>query len=56
MNREFEKFVEQVEKLMMAEEKYYQSTEKELNEICDPFFLDDTDMEGYCKAKGIPFE
>lgn len=56
MNKEFEKFVEQTEKLMTAEERYYKSTEKELDEFCDSYFANDTDMEKYCKDKNIPTE
>ena len=54
LNREFEKFVEQTEKLMTAEERYYKSTEKELDEFCDDYFLNDTEVQIYCKEKNIP--
>ncbi len=54
INIEFEKFIEQVDKLMTAEERYYKSTENELNEFCDSFFLNDTEMEKYCLDKHIP--
>lgn len=55
MNPDFENFIEQVEKLMTAEERYYTSTEKELNEFCDKYFSNDSEMEAYCKEKKIPF-
>ena len=54
INKEFEKFIEQTEKLMTAEERYYKSTEKELDEFCDEYFLNDTEIEKYCKEKHIP--
>ena len=54
MNKEFEKFIEQTEKLMNAEERYYKSTEKELDEFCDTYFSSDTEMEKYCKDNNIP--
>jgi uncharacterized protein len=54
MNKEFEKFIEQTEKLMNAEERYYKSTEKELDEFCDTYFSNDTEMEKYCKDNNIP--
>jgi hypothetical protein len=54
INREFEQFIEQVEKLMTAEERYYKATEKELDEFCDDYFASDTEMEEYCKSKNIP--
>ena len=33
MNKEFEKFIEQTEKLMTASEKYISGAEKELNDV-----------------------
>jgi hypothetical protein len=56
MNKEFEKFIEQTEKLMTAEERYFKSTEKELDEFCDDYFSNDTEVEKYCKDKHIPTE
>jgi hypothetical protein len=56
INKEFEKFIEQTEKLMTAEERYYKSTEKELNEFCDSYFLNDSEIEKYCNEKHIPIE
>ena len=54
INKEFEKFIVQIEKLMIAEERYYKSTEKELNEFCDNYFTNDTEVEDYCNDKLIP--
>ena len=54
MNREFEKFIEQIEKLMTASEKYVLGAEKELDEFCDNYFENDTEMEKYCNDKRIP--
>ena len=54
INKDFEKFIEQTEKLMTAEERYYKSTEKELDEFCDNYFANDTEVEQYCKEKYIP--
>lgn len=56
INKEFEKFIEQIEKLMTAEERYYKSTEKELNEFCDEYFANEAEAEEYCKDKNIPIE
>lgn len=39
---------------MTAEERYYKSTEKELNEFCDDYFKNDSEVEKYCKDKNIP--
>ncbi|MDO9038302.1 MAG: hypothetical protein Q7U59_08155 [Lutibacter sp.] len=54
MNKEFEKFIEQTEKLMTASEKYVAGAEKELDEFCDGYFANDTEVENYCKEKYIP--
>jgi len=56
INRDFEKFIEQIEKLMTADERYYKSTEKELDEFCDKYFANDTEVEKYCQEKSIPFD
>jgi len=56
INKEFEKFIEQTEKLMTAEERYYKSTEKEFDEFCDDYFANDTEVEKYCKDRHIPTE
>jgi hypothetical protein len=56
INREFEKFIEQTEKLMTASERYYHATEKELDEFSDSYFNNDTEIEEYCKEKHIPIE
>lgn len=56
MNKEFEKFIEQTEKLMTAADRYYNSTERELDEFCDNYFLNDEEIEKYCKEKNIPTE
>lgn len=54
INKDFEKFIEQIEKLMTADEKYTKSTEKELDEFCDSYFSNDTEVEKYCEDKNIP--
>jgi hypothetical protein len=54
MNDKFNKFIEQTEKLMTANEKYISGAEKELDEFCDEYFANDTEAENYCKEKYIP--
>jgi hypothetical protein len=54
MNKEFEKFIEQTEKLMTANEKYVSGAEKELDEFCDNYFANDTEVENYCAERHIP--
>lgn len=56
INNKFEAFIEQTDRLMTAQERYYKSTEKELDEFCDDYFESDTDIEKYCKEKNIPHE
>lgn len=56
INKDFERFIEHVETLMTATEKYIQATEKEFNEFCDKYFTSDTEIEKYCKDKHIPIE
>ena len=56
INREFEQFMEQTEKLMTAEDRYYKSTEKELSEFCDTYLTSDSEIEAYCTEKYIPYE
>lgn len=56
INSDFAQFVEQVEKLLTAAEKYVSSTEKELEGFCDPYFKTDSEMEEYIKKKQIKIE
>ncbi|OAV70143.1 hypothetical protein Barb6XT_00073 [Bacteroidales bacterium Barb6XT] len=56
INKDFGKFIEQIEKLMTADEKYAVGAEKELDSFCDGYFKDDTEAEEYCKEKHIPIE
>ncbi len=56
MNDKFNRFIEQTEKLMTANEKYVSGAEKELDEFCDDYFSNDTEVEKYCKDKHIPIE
>ena len=39
---------------MTASDKYAASTEKELDEFCDDYFSNDTEVINYCKQKNIP--
>ncbi len=56
INKDFEIFIEQIDKLMTAQERYYKSTEKELDELCDDYFDSDAEIEKYCKEKNIPID
>lgn len=56
INKDFERFIEQTEKLLTAGERYVKSTEKELDDFCDDYFNSDSEIEKYCKDKNIPLE
>lgn len=56
INPDFELFIEKIEKLLTADERYKQSTEKELNEFCDKYFKSETESEKYCNERHIPLE
>lgn len=56
INREFESFIEKVDKLLIAADRYYESTEKELEVFCDGYFNNDAEVEEYCKENHIPYE
>lgn len=56
INKDFERFIEQTEKLMTADERYVKSTEKELDVFCDNYFFSDSEVDKYCEDKNIPIE
>jgi uncharacterized protein len=56
INPEFEKFIEQIEKLMDAPDRYYKASEKEFDDFCDPYFTNDSEVEDYRKEKNIPVD
>ena len=56
INKGFEQFIQQTEKILTANERYVKLTEKELDEFCDKYFKNDSEMEKYCREKHIPWE
>ena len=56
INDDFEQFIEQTEKLLTANSKYADSSKKELDEFCDDYFKDDSEVKEYCNDKNIPKE
>lgn len=56
INPEFAKFIEQIEKLMDAPDRYYKASEKEFDDFCDPYFTNDSEVEEYRKEKNIPVD
>jgi hypothetical protein len=55
VNPIYENFIEIVEKMLSADERYYQSLELELTQFCDNYFENDSEIKKYCKEKNIPF-
>ena len=54
--KEFDKFIEHIEKLMTATEKYFDDAEKGFDDFCDPYFKNDTEMKNYCIDNDIPWD
>jgi len=56
VNQKYESFIELTEKALAVEERYYKSIEKELDEFCDSYFENDSEIETYCKQANIPVD
>lgn len=54
MNKDFENFIEQTEKSLIAEDRFQKATERELAEFCDNCLSTESEIEAYCKTKNIP--
>jgi len=54
INIDFEKFIFNVEKILTADEKYIDLSQKELIEFCDSYITEDSEIEEYCRRKNIP--
>jgi hypothetical protein len=55
-NPDFNIFIERMEKLLNADEGYYEASESQLEKICDEYFTNDEDIMRYCREKNIPVE
>ncbi len=55
VNPKFESFIELTERILEIDERNYQSVERELNDFCDDYFKNDSEIEEYCKKHFIPF-
>jgi len=53
INKDFEQFIEQTEKIIVADERYFSAIQKEFDEFCDNCFLSNAEMNEYCKKKNI---
>lgn len=56
INDKFNKFIEQIEKVISAEPKYSNDVLRGLKELCDERFKNDTECHNYCIEKGIPID
>lgn len=56
VNEKYEKFIELIERILVIDERNYPSIENELHDFCDSYFVNDSEIEAYCKEKGIPFD
>ena len=56
INKDFEIFIEFIEKLLSVEDRFYESVKKEFNNFCDTYFKNDSEIEEYCKENNIPLE
>jgi len=54
INKDFDKFIDKIDKILKAEDRYVKSSEKELDDFCDSCFLSDTEIISYCKEHNIP--
>ncbi|ERI80951.1 hypothetical protein HMPREF1981_03523 [Bacteroides pyogenes F0041] len=56
INKEFNKFFEQLEKIITAEPKFARDVKKGMEDLCDNYFKRDEDSKifSYCKEKNIP--
>jgi len=53
VNKDFVTFIDYVEKILTADDRYLTSSKKELTDFCDKFLSTDTQIEEYCKKENI---
>ncbi len=57
VNKDFENFIKLTEKSLTAKDDFDAETiEKRLIEFCDDYFINDSDIEAYCKKVYIPVD
>ncbi|NCD11893.1 MAG: hypothetical protein EOL93_05030 [Epsilonproteobacteria bacterium] len=56
INEKYRKFIEQIEKILGADDKYVNSSLLELEKECDIYYEKDEDILNYCELKNIPTE
>ncbi len=56
VNSDFDKFMIYIEKILTADEKYINASQKELEDFCDDFLQSDSEIKKYCEEKHISYE
>lgn len=56
INSDFEKFIENIEKILTAEDRYVQALKNDFFEFCDELFKNEDDIKQYCQNKNIPYD
>jgi hypothetical protein len=53
MNKDFEKFIEQIEGFLSASDRYREASKRSLQDICDKNFDNEKEAEAYCQSRNI---
>jgi uncharacterized protein len=56
INEDYRKFIDQIEKILNADDRYLSSSTDELKKLCDTYLEHDSEIEEYCTQNGIPLE
>ncbi len=56
INEKYRKLIEQIEKILSADDKYVNSSLLELDKECDVYYEKDEDILSYCETKNIPID
>lgn len=56
INRKYEDIIEQIEKILNADNRYLDSSLEELSRKCDSYYEKDEEIRKYCESKNIPIE
>ena len=56
INEKYRDIIEQIEKILNADNRYLDSSLEELNRKCDKYYEKDEEIKKYCELKNIPIE
>lgn len=56
INEKYRDIIEQIEKILNADNRYLDSSLEELNRKCDTYYKKDEEIKKYCEFKNIPIE